>query len=1454
MPDRSAAEAEYRYKPLAASPPDMNLSVEVDAGDSFSDADEETPPRTGGGGAAAAAAAAAADADADAERHGTPREWIPFVRPLAGHADRVKACCSLTVVAEQYATLVAQAVWPKPRSDEEAAVKFLVETEGWGMEDIMLLHDKILGAGDDSPRNLFTVKQFEGDLASDPEHLDKILGKGRLDWTASRGLSKHHSAAAAAGGSDTRTETALPVGPAARALALSCSDDDTLKLWDMKTGKCIRTFYGHTQIVRSCCITKPSDAAELPQIISCSADLTLKTWDMATGLCLRTLGEVESKEKSDKVPVLRSKQARESRQERLLALTTSRGSFGSRGSHLTPTSSTRSEPSPYKSVFNTRKRETYLGEENAAPPRPGQVGSAISAARSESGQKEQRTVSAVDPHPQRDGPHTSWVMSCCVFETTDGHARALSASMDGTMKVWDLESGAQSAPLYTFGRGQHGHTKWIMGCDIIRCAAVYADAVYAVSCSQDYKLMLWKLDESKHFLENDPAKAREIMSQLGPIRILEGHQDWLNSCCVFREGHMDDVWKILSCSDDKTLKVWDVSDAMDNSGTMTTENNYPARRGCIGTLRGHTSVIISCCTFEDKDRQVRGVSSSSDNTLRVWDLKDYRCIRTLSCMDGSRGCWVHDNHTLISCCGLKEHLTSHTVRLWDLSKILKHQEDSVFIKNSFDKESVTGWSDSITIDHQGHHGGNFKGTYEAIKGRRASSGKLQIREIVPHFAAGVELAYGSVNVDGAAKGQIAQVAASFENGCLAVGLTQGTGQPDENKLIDVSKVFASETLTSLIRSFKPIGKEWLLTLEKGEGSEWGKSTTDEEDLTELSAATAALRWAEKVIAARTGSLQVAEDVALRSNRYLLPISETEEGRRLFWDGVASGNKHKWRADIIQKNLAYFAEQIRRCEYKSLLDDARVLSWASIALILSVGLEDDQLPRLLESTSKRSQRSLLTRSDSWISRQMNQTSTGDDTQRIDIALSFQPKELVKYFLDAFIVLQTDTECCRTELDELLDSSYVANLFTNYDALLASFIEHLPLRRVRQKDYLMSGDRTTQFVVVGTESVHYRTAEEDQSGRSIWLRCCSKAGLFKGTSAAIWSPESTVQNRSSWWSRSRYLPPRKATRYLVPLLGTGVHRPEDLRLITSIVLQTDKSEPDMFRGETLHAIVAYQWQTWVRSEYYWVFGEYVLFTCFFTYLSIATDDRVSIMKSGPMFEHESDLWSVWLICVVYTFVAVLLPWASDIVRIIRGFGHDSERQMKWNGCGRTRRLIELALIVKSLTMVMLEDDNARMHELDMWQGLTLLICGLQIASMLRGFKWSAFLINMLEHIVADMFHFLIVLGLALVTFTLVFYLLLHDSDAEYDFDRPHEFDHLSLRSFLAVIRLALGDFGLQSAFSLSPQENATYSVVAFFTFLVPVLLLNALIAIMVRTRFSTDHQCMALAHQFFQRALH
>ena len=93
------------------------------------------------------------------------------------------------------------------------------------------------------------------------------LGSGRVAAT----LSGH-----------TRRVNACAVTPDGRRV-VSASHDSTLKIWDLETGQPLATLEGHTAWVTACAVTPDGR-----RVVSASEDWTLKVWDLQTCSCLVT--------------------------------------------------------------------------------------------------------------------------------------------------------------------------------------------------------------------------------------------------------------------------------------------------------------------------------------------------------------------------------------------------------------------------------------------------------------------------------------------------------------------------------------------------------------------------------------------------------------------------------------------------------------------------------------------------------------------------------------------------------------------------------------------------------------------------------------------------------------------------------------------------------------------------------------------------------------------------------------------------------------------------------------------------------------------------------------------------------------------------------------------------------------------------------------------------------------
>jgi WD40 repeat protein len=199
--------------------------------------------------------------------------------------------------------------------------------------------------------------------------------------------------------------------------------------------------------------------------------------------------------------------------------------------------------------------------------------------------------------------HDERVMGVAV--TPDGR-RAVSGMDQGTLWVWDLASGACLATL-------REHTQRVTG------VAVTPDGQQAVSGSGDHTARVWDLDSGVC------------------LAILEGHTDGLAEVAVTADGR-----RAVSGSLDRTLRVWDLT-----SGA------------CLATLEGHTAEVWAVAVTPDGRRAVSG---SRDTTVRVWDVGSGACLATLQGhSEGVRGVAVTpDGRRIVS--------GSHdkTLRVWDL--------------------------------------------------------------------------------------------------------------------------------------------------------------------------------------------------------------------------------------------------------------------------------------------------------------------------------------------------------------------------------------------------------------------------------------------------------------------------------------------------------------------------------------------------------------------------------------------------------------------------------------------------------------------------------------------------------------------------------------------------------------------------------------------------------------------
>jgi WD40 repeat protein len=223
--------------------------------------------------------------------------------------------------------------------------------------------------------------------------------------------------------------------------ALSGSQDQTLRLWDLKTGSTLRTFVGHTDGVASIAITSDGRRA-----LSGSYDKTLRLWDLASGTTLLTFTG-----HTDRVNSV---------------------AFGRDG--LTALSASDDKTLKLWDLANGGTIRTFIGHTDEVKS----VAIAPDGRTALSGSIDETlrlwnlaTASVIDTF----GGHTNYVYSVAIAH--EGRT-ALSGSRDKTVRVWELPNGKMTGEFL-------GHTNTVLA------VASTPGGRSAVSGGLDNKVMFW---------------------------------------------------------------------------------------------------------------------------------------------------------------------------------------------------------------------------------------------------------------------------------------------------------------------------------------------------------------------------------------------------------------------------------------------------------------------------------------------------------------------------------------------------------------------------------------------------------------------------------------------------------------------------------------------------------------------------------------------------------------------------------------------------------------------------------------------------------------------------------------------------------------------------------------------------------------------------------------------------
>jgi len=220
--------------------------------------------------------------------------------------------------------------------------------------------------------------------------------------------------------------------------------------------------------------------------------------------------------------------------------------------------------------------------------------------------------------------HTEAVTAICLFSVPPSDADnygddserelALSASEDGTLKVWDLAQGSCIATM----RGTDEKGKLVKG-NMVQACCVYKTSEgewEALSGGKDNHVRRWAVSpaaerfgkEIKHSGQIRKGDRTLLQDDTGPswmakhdtMKGRKGHKGVVSCCCVSEDGK-----RALTCSGDRTAIFWDL--------TTGTE---------MRTLH-HVSGVHSCCFLPGE----KVALTASSFAPRLWDVYSGECLR-----------------------------------------------------------------------------------------------------------------------------------------------------------------------------------------------------------------------------------------------------------------------------------------------------------------------------------------------------------------------------------------------------------------------------------------------------------------------------------------------------------------------------------------------------------------------------------------------------------------------------------------------------------------------------------------------------------------------------------------------------------------------------------------------------------------------------------------------------------
>ena len=206
------------------------------------------------------------------------------------------------------------------------------------------------------------------------------------------------------------------------------------------------------------------------------------------------------------------------------------------------------------------------------------------------------TISSVCflPSPELSGNNSTTTTTTGMAAAVAGCQHLLSASRDTTVKMWDVETGFCDQ---TFSN----HTDWV------RCLAVRpSDGGLWASGGNDQTIYVYDASSGKSNVAVELRGHEHVINALAFVK-----EEPLKQKTATRETkHSETIRDYLaSASRDRTVRLWKISEA-----------------NCLAIFRAHQNWVQSVLIHPSGNYVI---SCGDDKSIRVFDVKAQRCLRTL---------------------------------------------------------------------------------------------------------------------------------------------------------------------------------------------------------------------------------------------------------------------------------------------------------------------------------------------------------------------------------------------------------------------------------------------------------------------------------------------------------------------------------------------------------------------------------------------------------------------------------------------------------------------------------------------------------------------------------------------------------------------------------------------------------------------------------------------------------